>query len=634
MPSMQELIHKLEAGPWIRYLRIGLAVLALVGLVVGYNWRSFRNFGSQEAMDSAQLARNIAQGKGYTTLFIRPLSMHLIQQRTLDKARAGTLDENNDPTRIKGNHPDLANPPVYPCALAAVLKVTRPNWQINIMKPFWSQDGRFWRYKPDFLIALFNELIFFTVIVLTFLLARRLFDPGVAWLSGLLLLGSELLWRFSVSGLSTMLLMLVFIGLVWCLVLIEQEAREPKGTPGKLFGLAAVTGLVLGVGMLTRYSFGWLLFPVVFYCVLFGGPRKAVVCLLAVAVFLVVVTPWIYRNVKLSGMPFGTATYAVLESTPMYPEHQLARSFSPDFGHIFFSGFLPKLFGNTRQILQVELPKLGGSWLSMLFLAGLLLGFRNPAIRRLRYFAMLSLGTLIAVQALGRTQLSEDSPELNSENLIVLLVPLVFVYGVGLFFQMLDQMNLLFRGLRLIIVGVFGVVMVLPMLFTFLPPRPIPVAFPPYHPYAIQQVSAFMKEGELVMSDVPWAVAWYGQRQSIWLSLDANQSFFAVNDLLKPVRALYLSPVTMDAHFASQWIKAGQQSWGNFLLECIVQRNAFPTSFPLRQALPGFLPDHLFLCDRKRWDEKTGAALVPDGNAAGQTPAGKESAAPPGKPVK
>jgi len=31
-------------------------------------------------MDTAQLARNIADGKGYTTLFIRPLSLYLVQK--------------------------------------------------------------------------------------------------------------------------------------------------------------------------------------------------------------------------------------------------------------------------------------------------------------------------------------------------------------------------------------------------------------------------------------------------------------------------------------------------------------------------------------------------------------------------
>ena len=42
-------------------------------------------------MDAAQLARNIAEGKGYTTLFIRPFSLYLVQSHNEAKhaARAG-----------------------------------------------------------------------------------------------------------------------------------------------------------------------------------------------------------------------------------------------------------------------------------------------------------------------------------------------------------------------------------------------------------------------------------------------------------------------------------------------------------------------------------------------------------------
>ena len=98
--------------------------------------------------------------------------------------------------------------------------------------------------------------------------------------------------------------------------------------------------------------------------------------------------------------------------------------------------------------MQDDLPKLGGSWASMLFLTGLLLGFRSMAARRMRYFLLMCLGIFIVVQALGQTQLSEESPEVNSENLLVLLAPLVFIYGVSFFLILLDQMKLPLPQLR------------------------------------------------------------------------------------------------------------------------------------------------------------------------------------------
>ncbi len=331
MPFLQDLLHKLEVGGGMRFFRVGLAVLAVVLLTVGYNWRAFRNMATQEAMDTAQLARNIAQGKGYTTLFIRPFSMYLVKKRNLEKQGVPEVGKVADLAEIRGMHPDLANPPVYPVVLAALMKVLPFDYTASTTKPFWSNGGRFWRFQPDFLIALFNQLLFLAVIVLVFFLARRLFDPGVAWLSAGLLLGTELFWRFSVSGLSTMLLMLIFLGLAWCLVLLEQEARVPKWGPSGILVLAGLAGAMVGLGGLTRYAFGWLIIPVLVFLILFGGQRRIVLALIALAAFAAVMAPWIVRNYSVSGTPFGTATYAVVENTMLYPENRLERSLEPDF---------------------------------------------------------------------------------------------------------------------------------------------------------------------------------------------------------------------------------------------------------------------------------------------------------------
>src|SRR5207245_8802813 len=80
MPILQESIHKLEVAGGMRYLKIGLAAVLIITVIALYNIQSFKNMGTQEAMDSAQLARNIAQGKGYTTLFVRPFSMYLFKK--------------------------------------------------------------------------------------------------------------------------------------------------------------------------------------------------------------------------------------------------------------------------------------------------------------------------------------------------------------------------------------------------------------------------------------------------------------------------------------------------------------------------------------------------------------------------
>jgi len=606
---LQELIHKFDTGPWLRKLKVAVIGLVLLLLAMGYNLRAFHNMNTEEAMDAAQLARNLAEGKGYTTLFIRPFSLCLVKKHNEAKFGARPSDPHADYAQINGRHPDLANPPVYPCLLAGLMKVLPFSFTTTSTKPFWSSDGRFARYQPDFLISLFNQLLLYAVIWLTFLLARRLFDANVAWLSALLLLGCESLWRFSVSGLSTMLLLLIFMGLVWCLMFLEREGREPKWRPAGQVALAAAAGLLVGIGALTRYSFGWLIILVVVFLILFSGPRKVVLCLAALAAFVVVLTPWLYRNYTLSGMPFGTASLAIVETTYRFPGNRLERSLEPNLSGFFIAPSIYKLLINSRQMLQNDLPRLGGSWVTPFFLVGLLLPFHNLATRRLRYFIVASLAFLTVVQSLGRTHLSDDSPDFNSENLLVLLIPLVVVYGVSLFFIFLDQMDLAYHEFRFLIIGLFVAVMCLPMICVFLPPKSSPVTYPPYNPPAIRLISDWMREDELMMSDIPWAVAWYGNRPCLWLTLNATpnikdpsslENFFTINDYPRQIRALYLTPVTMDGKFLTQWVRAGEQSWGNFIIDCVLHHE-YPPNFPLRVAPTGFLPEQLFLTDWDRW---------------------------------
>jgi hypothetical protein len=601
---IQKLIHMSEVGTGSRYLRFLVLGLAVVGLVLVYDLRAYRNLATQEAMDSAQLARNIADGKGYTTLFIRPFSLYLVQSHNEAKHAAAPATTNLDFAQIKYNsHPDLANPPVYPVVLAGLMTVGSFRYPVELKKPFWSDNSHFSRYQPDFQIAVFNEVLLLVVVVLTFFLARKLFDVNVAWLSALLIIGCELLWRFSVSGLSTMLLMVIFLGLMWCVLRIEEMGREPQPRATWLLGLALAAGVLTGVGALTRYAFGWTIIPVALFLFFFSGQRRTLHTLAALGAFVVVLIPWVIRNYAVSGTLFGTAGYAIVEGTGFFPRFQLERSVHPDLTHaLWFKLYVMKLLGNANDILVNDLPKLGGSWASLLFLAGLLLGFRGTAARRMRYFLLMCLGTFIVVQALGRTQLSDESPEVNSENLLVLLVPLVFCYGVSFFFTFLGQMKLAVSQLRYAVIAVFAVLSCLPMIFMFLLPKVSPVVYPPYYPPDIQQTAGWMKENELMMSDVPWAVAWYGRHQCVWLTLNAQDEFFAINDdfNLKPVLALYLTPKTMDGKFVSDLLRSGEHSWGSFIALGVLQ-NQIPQGFPLRNAPTGFLPERLFLTDRERW---------------------------------
>jgi len=143
MPGLQDWIHKIEEGSGARYLKYGALFLTVVMLMLTYNWRVFKNMSTQEAMDSAQLARNLAEGRGYTTHFVRPFSVYLVEQASGQPAAALTPGT----AQLKDMHPDLANPPLYPVVLAGLMKVLPFQHEISTAESFWNLNRRFWWYQ-------------------------------------------------------------------------------------------------------------------------------------------------------------------------------------------------------------------------------------------------------------------------------------------------------------------------------------------------------------------------------------------------------------------------------------------------------------------------------------------------------
>ncbi len=340
--TLQDIIHYIEVGAGKRYLRFLLPCVVILGLAFLYDIRSWKNLSAPEAMDSAQLARNLAAGKGYTTLFIRPLSIYLVQEENEAQKGANPTapGETPDFARLNTAHPDLANPPVYPFVLAGLMKIVPFQYPINSKSGFWANNGSFWRYQPDFVITIFNELLFLAAVAMTFFIARKLFDLGIARMAAVLMLGCDVLWRFSASGLSTMLLLLIFLALFRCMMVIEELARESEPDWAKILGWSVGVGILMGIGALTRYSFGWLIIPVAVFLILFSGPKKILNILVAFAVFAIALAPWIVRNIAISGTPFGTASYAIFDGTALSGSFALDRSLHPNLLEAFCRSFI------------------------------------------------------------------------------------------------------------------------------------------------------------------------------------------------------------------------------------------------------------------------------------------------------
>lgn len=602
MAKIQEWIYQLEEASGPRYMRLALFFLALITLTVAYNFREFQNFSSPGAMDAAQVGRNLANGEGFTTDFVRPFSMHLIKQHRSDGR-----------SLIEENHPDLANPPMYPLVLAGLMSTVPFDFELETSEEFTST----WRYKPDFAIAWFNQALLFLACGLVFFLGKRLFDDGVAWTAALLFLGSDLLWRFSVSGHSTMLQIVLFLAIVCCLVTLDRAAQANKAvsdpgsqpSPGQnvpqrsgpwFVAMSVIVGFLVGLGGLTCYPFAWLIIPVGGLIAAAMPGSKRWLGVVSLLVCLLVMAPWLARNFGISGTPFGTATFSILKDTTPFPGATLERSLAPDLSQVSIQDIGGKFVRNFSELIRNDIPALGGSLIAGFFFVSLLIPFQNPVLRRLRLFAIGTIVLLAVVQALIRSHRSDLAPVVSSENLLVLALPFLFLFGTALFFILLDQIEFSYTGFRGLLIGLFVIVMCSPLILRFLPPKSHELVYPPYNPYTIQRVSQYMDKDELIMSDMPWAVAWYGNRQGVWLTLNPGDAFSEIHDFRKTISGLYVTPVTFNAPLYSGLLK-GEPEWANILLNVLNQRQV-PKGFPLTAAPSGMLPKgQLFLSDRARW---------------------------------
>ena len=592
--GIQDWIYSLESSAaklWIRWI---LGSLFLLGLAALYLFTEARNFSNPEAMDMAQLGRNLAMGRGYTTRMIRPLSFKLYRERAAERqvSQAGLLQQ---------PHPDLHNPPVYPVMLAGLFKVLPDSMRFGLPANITTQ-----RPWPEMMITALNFGWLAVGAVLVFRLGRRLFDPAVGWMAAAVYGGTELFWRFASNGLATPFLMVLVLLLADILTRLDETGTElaPGVVPpiARPLRLAALAGAVIGVGFLTRYAFGWLLVPAVLW-MLVSHVRRIGVSLVCILVFVLVTGPWVGRNYHLSGRLLGSAYSAMASGTETFPESRLERHLKEPKQMPDLTEMRVKFSVNAADMLRGAIPKLGGNWITFFFIAGLMLPFRNARLRRLRWFCVGGLGMLFCVEAMGKTHWSTLVPDVNGQNQMVLLSPLVFLFGTSLFFSLLESTEYGHAIFRSMVVGGTWCVLSLPLLSTILPPRTYPLVEPTYRPDIVRELCGYVDPGELMMSDVPWSVAWYGDRDCIWLPLwvrdESGEDFFAINDFERRVAALYISPFTAEAPLRQVGTK--DFVWGRFYFDALLRRN-LPTGFPLFYAYEGSAgAGHLVLADKKRW---------------------------------
>ena len=366
-------------------------------------------------------------------------------------------------------------------------------------------------------------------------------------------------------------------------------------------GLVAALGVVCGLLFLSEYSAGALVLVALGYALwrFRGGARWVAAALIAVA-FLVVVSPWLVRNVRLAGHPMALAGQNVaLKAGDPTAEPAIVRTrLSTEGPRVDLNKLGNKALTSVQDNVKSRLWSGGGLFLTAFFVAGWLYAFRAPAANRLRWVFTTALAVLVLSQAFFNSGETERLP-------VLWLSPLLMIFGAGFFFVLLEA-NTTLSAWPLVAAAILVLAQGLPLLRDALEPRRMHFNYPPYYPglllglrLELQQRQSLGRFG--VMADIPAGAAWYG-RQRVWAQPARLRDFYAVT-VDQSIGELLLTPRTLDRPFFSELALRGPLvgsltetsekfgEWGQIYSGLLTGK--VPPEFPL--TVPQKLADNLYV---------------------------------------
>lgn len=576
--TLHDIVYSIDTGTGLKIIRVTLYILILLVIVMVYTATQFRGLKTEEAMDFAQLGRNMSVQNGMVTKTVRPLSMWKMQQRT----------PGEDP--MIGAHPDLFHPPAYPALLAVGFKV----FELIGVDPFSMPESARGVAMPaeQWIILPLNHFFSILTGLIVFSLGKRLFSREIGFLGMTIYYLSDLVWQDSISGLNVSMAVF-FIAAAFHQMIVSMLNRRDGET--KLFWVTPfiVSVVCAAIAFLTRYIalaivpglclFAWLM------CGRFrGGTRFVVVFLL---LYTMLITPWLVRNVRVSGNPAGMVGYSAISDSPRFKDNSLARDYHPQITAKNVTAALKqKWILNYSGKYNSVIPAMGGGILMAMFIVTFFYHFVRPQVNYLRWGLGISL-LLMAVLA----GFFSDS----SMHMLNAFWPFVILYGLAFFYILIDRLDL---GVRLYNLGLKCLIVVLaiiPFGLTLMPPHENH-PYPPYHAPIISRVGKMLNEREVMMTDMPWATAWYSDRISILLPKDLDQ-FYEINDYKQYISGMYFTTITKNKPFVRELLDGPEKSWLP-----IMSGRADP-DFPLKEGVALNRQDQIFLSDRDRWSVASAA---------------------------
>ncbi len=516
-------------------IRRSLFFLVLMILTLGNLFVLFRGLNSPQAMDQAQISREIARGNGFTTKMIRPVAYDQVQ-----RAQKRTVS--------LAGFEDTYHSPLNPLLNAAVLKL------IGADKPdSWQMNENEMVFPLDRVIATVSTLFFLMAIGVNYLLISRIFDAKIAGVCAILMLFCETFWNYSLSGLPQMLMLLLFSsGMYFVYRAVESTAEGRIAmTP------AVIAGIFFTLLALTHWMTVWIALGFIIYAAIAFRPR-GLVGIAVLALLLVAAIGPMIRNQSITDSPFGTAFLTIYNGLGNGSETTVMRTTDLEAEPLVLDGLIAKILRTTLTQAIDIIPLLGGIIVAPLFFISLLHPFKRASIANFRWAIL----TMWVSTAFGLAIFGLSKDQLDPNQLHLLFAPIMTAYGLAFISVLWSRLEfvastpLLQDVHHFVIVGICALPLVLAL------PQKVRVGmqlrdrggvphWPPYYAPALNSKKAGLKgwitEKQITFSDQPWAVAWYADRISIWLppTYDGFEKLETIaTDLQTPCAGILISPLS------------------------------------------------------------------------------------------
>ena len=550
-------------------IRIILAVLML--LLCGTRlFITFDGLGHASVMNQAQIARNLAQGNGMTSLWTSPLDL-IKANKVAEQEALASGEPDAKPVVDLAHFPNIHEAPLNICFMAVALRLTGyHDFYAKRAELEAEQRLTHGNYPGDRVIAATSTIFFMLSMVLAYLLITRLFDEAIAASVVPLILCNETMLNYAVSGLPQPLMACCLLAalhfLLTAIRLRDQDKDFNRRQPllKKPHVWVMLSFVCMGFMTLAGWSAAWGVVGLALFCLAYF--RRGVVYAFAgpIVVFLMC---YFVAAAQL-GLYNGVIQYYFFCAADCLGGSGTAdalRTGLDSASPVNDSGFLLRLLGYTFGQFGNTVAVMGGIFSAAFFFLALFHRYNRSEVEGFKWAAML----MWSLCALGMA-MTAGAEAYAETQLQVLFLPVFLAYGIALVYNFVVKAGISTninraRGFAFFLIFAVCCGPFISQLHTAvvtavrLQDHGL-VKFPPYYPPALYGRTELRSANKLrpglvdltppqdvIVTDQPWAVAWYAQRRAVWLPKSV-ETFNTVSDIVQnaglKISGILMTPTT------------------------------------------------------------------------------------------